>query len=185
MARLLIELSELPADGLLGRRQDDAVDQAVAAASAASVLVLATPIYRATYSGALKAFLDRFATGALTNTAVVLIATAGSPTHFLALDTGGRAVVASLGGGPCPPSSTPPVPTSPTVRPNDAVLRSLTAALDEAWSIADRRPSPPDGGSDRPIGRERPGHHAALVVFPVARPTYVPTDAPSTKTWQV
>jgi FMN reductase len=142
---LLIELSELPADGLLGRVQDDAVDEAVAAASAASVLVLATPIYRATYSGVLKAFLDRFATGALTNTAVVLIATAGSPTHFLALDTGGRSVVASLGGWTVPTVVYATGADFTDGQPNEALLRSLTTALDEAWSIADRRPSPTNG----------------------------------------
>jgi FMN reductase len=140
---LLIELSELPADALLGRRQDDALDAAVAAASAATVLVLATPVYRATYSGVLKAFLDRFATGALANTAVVLIASAASPTHFLALDTGGRAAVASLGGWTVPTVVYATSAEFTDGKPNDAVLASLTAALDEAWSIADRRPSPP------------------------------------------
>ena len=61
----LVDLVELPADALLGRRQDQAVDDAVGAASAAAVLVLATPVYRATFNGALKAFLDRFPTDAL------------------------------------------------------------------------------------------------------------------------
>ncbi len=98
----LIDLIDLPADGLLGRRPDASVDAAVAAATGAAVLVLATPVYRATYSGALKAFLDRFPTDALSRTAVVLAATAASPAHFLALDTGGRAVVASLGGWTVP-----------------------------------------------------------------------------------
>jgi len=143
---MLIELSELPADALLGRRQDDALDEAVATASAATVLVLATPIYRATYSGVLKSFLDRFATGALTNTAVVLIASAASPAHFLALDTGGRAVVASLGGWTVPTVVYATSADFTDGRPNDTVLGSLTAALDEAWSIADRRPSPPPAG---------------------------------------
>lgn len=98
----LIDLIDLPGDALLGRRHDPAVDDSVAAASAAGVLVLATPVYRATYSGALKAFLDRFPADALARTAVVLAATAASPAHFLALDTGGRAVVASLGGWTVP-----------------------------------------------------------------------------------
>jgi FMN reductase len=98
----LLDLIELPAEGLLGRRPDPAVDEAVASASSAGILVLATPVYRATYSGALKAFLDRFPTDALVRTAVVLCATAAAPAHFLALDTGGRALVASLGGWTVP-----------------------------------------------------------------------------------
>jgi FMN reductase len=98
----LLDLIELPAEGLLGRRPDPVVDDAVALASSAGILVLATPVYRATYSGALKAFLDRFPTDALVRTAVVLCATAATPMHFLALDTGGRALVASLGGWTVP-----------------------------------------------------------------------------------
>jgi FMN reductase len=98
----LVELAHLPADGLLGRADDPQVAGAVAAASQASVLVLASPVYRATVSGALKAFLDRFPTGALAGTAVVLAATAAVPEHYLALDTSGRALVASLDGWTVP-----------------------------------------------------------------------------------
>jgi FMN reductase len=94
----VIDLSALSADGLLGRAEDPAVADAVAAAATASVLIVATPIYRATYTGALKAFFDRFQPSALARTAVVLVATAGIPDHFLALDTGARALVASLEG---------------------------------------------------------------------------------------
>jgi FMN reductase len=94
----LVDLAALPADGLLGRAPDPEVDAAVAAAAGADVLVLASPIYRATVSGAMKAFLDRFPTGGLSGTAVVLVATAAGPQHYLALDTSGRALVASLDG---------------------------------------------------------------------------------------
>ena len=94
----LVDLSTLGADGLLGRVDDPAVAAAVTCATEADLLVLATPVYRATYSGVLKAFLDRFPTGGLTGRVVLLIATAAARDHFLALDTGGRALVASLGG---------------------------------------------------------------------------------------
>jgi FMN reductase len=98
----LVELRDLSADGLLGRTDDPAVAAAVKAASEASVLILASPIYRATVTGAMKSFLDRFATDALRSTAVILMATAGSPLHFLSLDTSGRALVASLAGWSVP-----------------------------------------------------------------------------------
>lgn len=86
----LVDLIQLPADALLGRRPDAGVEDAVAAASAASVLVLATPIYRATCNGTIKAFFDRFSPDALSRTAVVWVGTAAAAGHFLALDTGGR-----------------------------------------------------------------------------------------------
>jgi FMN reductase len=98
----LIDLSTLSAPGLLGRERDSGVSEAVDKASSAEVLVVATPVYRATYSGALKAFFDRFAPDALTGTAVVLAATAAITEHFLSLDTGLRPLVASLAGWSVP-----------------------------------------------------------------------------------
>lgn len=132
----LIDLLDLPADALLGRRQDDAIDDAVAAASSAAVLVLATPIYRATFNGALKAFLDRFGTDALAHTAVVLAATAGGPTHYLSLDTGGRAVVASLGGWTVPTVVYATSADFVDGRPGDALTGTLRAALAQARVVA-------------------------------------------------
>jgi FMN reductase len=132
----LVELNQLSADGLLGRTADPEVEGAVESASRASILVLASPVYRATVSGVLKAFLDRFATGALAGTAVVLVATAAIPEHYLSLDTGGRALVASLEGWT--------VPTVVYATPGDvvdgvvgaAVRERLTRALAEAASVA-------------------------------------------------
>jgi FMN reductase len=141
----LVDLSALPADGLLGRAPSDEVTAAVHAASAADVLVLATPVYRATYSGVLKAFLDRFDQGALAETAVVLAATAAGTHHFLSLDTGGRALVASLGGWTVPTVvyATPVdfVDGSPT----PALLLVLEAALAEAFRLTAARPLVPEG----------------------------------------
>jgi FMN reductase len=131
----LIELSSLSADGLLGRASDPAVDAAVAAASGASTLVLASPVYRATVSGALKAFLDRFAAGALSGTAVVLAATAAAPLHYLSLDTSGRALVASLDGWTVP---TVVYATSADIvdgKVGDELLVRLRRALDEAAAV--------------------------------------------------
>jgi FMN reductase len=136
----LIELSRLSADGLLGRSPDAEVDAAVAAASAASILVLASPVYRATVAGALKAFLDRFPTGGLAGVAVVLAATAAVPEHYLSLDTSGRALVASLEGWTVP---TVVYATSGDVvdgQVGDAVRERLARALDEAALVAAGRP---------------------------------------------
>jgi FMN reductase len=133
---LLIDLIELPADALLGRTRDGAVDDAVAAASSAGILVLATPVYRATFNGSLKAFLDRFPTDALLQTAVVLAATAASPAHFLSLDTGGRAVVASLGGWTVPNVVYATGADFDDGVPGPALLESLQVALGQAQMLA-------------------------------------------------
>lgn len=64
---------------------DDRVNAAVADVLAADVLVIASPTYKATYSGLLKAFLDRLGTGALAGAAAVPIL-GGAPNHQLAID---------------------------------------------------------------------------------------------------
>jgi FMN reductase len=132
----LIDLSQLSADGLLGRRPDDTVDAAVATASGAAVLVVATPVYRATYSGALKAFFDRFGPGALRGTAVVLVATAIAPEHFLSLDTGGRALIASLEGFTVPSVVYGTHDDFADGQPTDELLDKLRSAVDQAERVA-------------------------------------------------
>ena len=132
----VIDLSTLSADGLLGRTQDPEVAAAVERAAAADVLVVATPIYRATYTGALKAFFDRFQAGALAGTAVVLVATAGIADHFLALDTGGRALIASLDGFVVPKVVYAVSADFVDGEPEPAVLDALRAAIDQADAVA-------------------------------------------------
>ncbi len=132
----LIELSRLSSDGLLGRTGDPRVAEAVETASVAWILIVATPIYRATYTGAMKAFFDRFPPGALSRTVVVLAGTAIASEHYLALDTGGRALIASLEGW-----------TAPTVIyathddfvdgvPTDTIVANLRLAVDRAEQLA-------------------------------------------------
>jgi FMN reductase len=92
-----IDLAELPADGLLGRARSPQVDAALAAIACADVVVVATPIYRATYAGLLKVFFDLLPTAALAGKVALPIAAGGSPGHQLAIDHGLRPLLASLG----------------------------------------------------------------------------------------
>lgn len=62
-----------------------------------SVLVVATPVYKAAYSGILKVFLDLLPQTALKGKTVLPLATGGSPHHMLALDYALRPVLQSLG----------------------------------------------------------------------------------------
>jgi FMN reductase len=91
------DLSSLPADGLLGRVRSPHVDAALASVARADLLLVATPIYRATYSGLLKVFFDLLPTAALAGKVAIPIATGGSPTHQLALDHGLRPLLSSVG----------------------------------------------------------------------------------------
>lgn len=65
---------------------DERADAAVATVLGGDILVVASPTYKATYSGLLKAFLDRFETRALAGAAAVPILLGGAPNHQLAID---------------------------------------------------------------------------------------------------
>jgi FMN reductase len=98
----VLDLATLDAEALLGRKKDDAFDRALEQVANADRLVIVTPIYRATYSGVLKAFFDLLPQAALRGSVSLLAATGASPAHYLALDTGLRALVASLEGWSAP-----------------------------------------------------------------------------------
>jgi FMN reductase len=132
----LVDVSALDADALLLRLEHDSVQRALDAIVAADILILASPIYRATYSGLLKVVLDQLPADSLHGTAVVLVATAASPAHFLAIDTGFRALVASLAGWSVPTIVYATGDDFVDSVPGDAILADLRQALGEAVAIS-------------------------------------------------
>jgi len=93
----LVDLATLPSDGLLARRQDAAVSDAIQGVVDAAIVVVSTPIYRATYSGLLKVFFDLLPQDALSRKVAIPIATGGGSGHLLAVDHGLRPLLASVG----------------------------------------------------------------------------------------
>jgi FMN reductase len=81
----VIELADLM--GELFAFPSERSDAAVAQARASDVLVVASPTYKATYTGLLKAFFDRFGSGALAGVVAVPVMLGGAPIHMLAVDT--------------------------------------------------------------------------------------------------
>jgi FMN reductase len=94
-ADLVVDLAALGARLLDG--QDPQVTSLVERIGAATLVVVACPTYKATYTGLLKLFLDRFSTTGLTGIAVPLMLGAG-PAHTLAPELGLRPVLAEIGG---------------------------------------------------------------------------------------
>lgn len=70
---------------------------AAAQVARARAIVVATPVYKAAYSGVLKVFLDLLPQTALKDKLALPLATGGSPHHMLALDYALRPVLQSLG----------------------------------------------------------------------------------------
>ncbi|MFP5476679.1 MAG: NADPH-dependent FMN reductase [Gammaproteobacteria bacterium] len=94
----LLQVRDLPAVSLLAADVSaPAIAQAVAALAEAPAIVVATPVYKAAYSGLLKTFLDLLPQTALKGKTVLPLATGGSPHHMLALDYALRPVLQSLG----------------------------------------------------------------------------------------
>jgi FMN reductase len=93
-----VRIRDLPATALL--HADFAhpeIVQALSRVAKADVVVIATPIYKAAYSGLLKAFLDLLPQDGLQHKAVVALATGGSQAHFLAVDYALKPVLSALG----------------------------------------------------------------------------------------
>ncbi|GGT86825.1 MULTISPECIES: NADPH-dependent FMN reductase [Streptomyces] len=98
----LLALRDLPATPLLTADTHDAsLARAMSLVAEADALVVATPIYKAAYSGLLKTFLDLLPQHAFAGKPVLPLATGGSPAHVLALDYALRPVLTALGAQVC------------------------------------------------------------------------------------
>lgn len=86
-----------PSDLLTGARATVAVREAVAALANADGVIIATPIYKASYTGVLKSFLDLLPENALAGKVVLPVATGGTVGHLLAIDYALRPVLTALG----------------------------------------------------------------------------------------
>ncbi|HET7249352.1 MAG TPA: NAD(P)H-dependent oxidoreductase [Gemmatimonadales bacterium] len=93
----LIDLAALPADALLGRGTVPEVAAALESVARAGIVVVGTPVYRATYSGLLKVFFDLMAPESLVGKVGVPLVSGQSRGHALAVDHGLRPLFASLG----------------------------------------------------------------------------------------
>jgi FMN reductase len=78
--------------------QDPAVASLVEQLGSADLVVVASPTYKATYTGLLKVFLDRFAGGTGLRGVVVPLMLGAGPGHALAPEVSLRPLLAELGG---------------------------------------------------------------------------------------
>ena len=94
----VVSVRDLPAQALLHAQFSDlAIQDAIRKVSQAQVILVATPIYKAAYSGLLKSFLDLLPQDGLRGKTVLPLATGGSTAHLLALDYALKPVLSALG----------------------------------------------------------------------------------------
>jgi FMN reductase len=93
-----INARDLPADDLLHAHVDSlALQRAFGLVEQARGVVVSTPIYKASFSGVLKSFLDLLPQFGLAGKVVLPLATGGSLAHVLAIDYALRPVLLALG----------------------------------------------------------------------------------------
>jgi len=96
---------------------DIELSRLTAEVAAADIAIFASPTYKASYTGMLKAFLDRYGSNGLAGTVAVPVMTGGWAGHSLAVEVHLRPVLVELGATVPPAASTSPSPSSPTWMP--------------------------------------------------------------------
>jgi FMN reductase len=76
---------------------DEELTGLTAAVAAADVAIFASPTYKASFTGLLKAFLDRYGSNGLAGVTAVPLMTGGWPGHLLAVEVHLRPVLVELG----------------------------------------------------------------------------------------
>ena len=93
-----INVRDLPAEDLLSARVDsEPIRRAVGLIEQASGVVVLSPIYKASYTGVLKTFLDLLPQFGLAGKVVLPLVTGGTTSHVLAIDYALRPVLHTLG----------------------------------------------------------------------------------------
>ncbi|WAZ19394.1 NADPH-dependent FMN reductase [Streptomyces cinnabarinus] len=93
-----LDVRTLPAEALLGADfRHPAIIETTALFDRVDGVVIGTPVYKAAYSGLLKALLDLLPQYALAGKIVLPLATGGTTAHVLAIDYALRPVLNSMG----------------------------------------------------------------------------------------
>ena len=90
-----IELAEVA--GRLFEWEDEELSKLSEKVASSDLVVIACPVYKASYTGLLKAFLDRYNTGGMSGTVSLPVMLGASPAHALAVENHLRPLLVELG----------------------------------------------------------------------------------------
>jgi FMN reductase len=122
-----LDLAEV-APQLFAEEAPDA-DRFAGVLAGAAVAVVATPVYKASYTGLLKAFLDRYPTGGLRGVLAVPVVVSASPAHSFVAEHLLRPLLVELG------ASAPTRPFAVTEARLDDLDALAAAWADEAAGV--------------------------------------------------
>jgi FMN reductase len=92
-----IEPRNMPAEAMLQARHDEpTIQEAARLIERAEGVIIATPVYKASYSGLLKLFLDLLPQFAFSGKIALPLAVGGTLSHVLSIDYGLRPVLCSM-----------------------------------------------------------------------------------------
>jgi FMN reductase len=83
--------------GRLFDRDDEELERMLARVAGSRVLVVASPTFKATYTGLLKSFFDRYGNNALSGVVAVPLMVGAAPVHALAPEVHLRPLLVELG----------------------------------------------------------------------------------------
>jgi FMN reductase len=93
--RLVIDLADVATE--LFEPESQRVNDLLSAVAASRILIVASPTFKATYTGLLKSFFDRYGSNALHSTVAVGVMTGAAPIHALAVEVHLRPLLVELG----------------------------------------------------------------------------------------
>ncbi len=93
--RLTVDLADVATE--LFEQDSEQVRDLLAAVATSRVIVVASPTFKATYTGLLKAFFDRYGTNALHSSVAVGVMTGAASIHSLAVEVHLRPMLVELG----------------------------------------------------------------------------------------
>lgn len=132
----MVDLSRFPAAALLGREHSTEVDAALHAAAGAVLVVVATPVYRATYTGLLKVFFDLMKPDTLRGVVALPIATGATPEHGLVISLGLAPLLSSVGALVAPGGIFAADNEFQDGHPGAPLETRLGRAVGDAWTLA-------------------------------------------------
>jgi FMN reductase len=123
----------------------DQTREAVRAVAEADGVILATPVYRATYTGVLKNLLDVLPLEAMQDKPVGILAMGATPHHYLGVDGQLRAVLAWFGALVAPTAVYLTGQDFHDGRPSEAATDELRALVGTVVALAERLGGAPLG----------------------------------------